>query len=267
MESGHEYLPQRAVFHGFVPLVMGTKLDLLAVGVEEKAALALWDSMLEDAEALHGMLNRFDPRSEVSRLNSACDSGPVAVSEGLLELIGLCERFRELSGGLFDVTRGSCGEGSIICGGGFVDLRGGSVDFGGVAKGYFLSRCRSLLLSEGVGCSYVDFGGSSILAMGHHPFGDSWKISLTNPFAANGVATFDLVDCALSVSGNQPGYTGHIVNPLTGEQVERKCLCAVLAPDPLAAEVASTAAIAGGRGCIDSLKAGLGVSEISYFSL
>ena len=53
---------------------------------------------------------------------------------------------------------------------------------------------------------------------------------------------FALRGQSLSVSGNRPGYTGHIVDPRTGERLTGRLLAAVVSGDPLEAEVLSTAA-------------------------
>jgi thiamine biosynthesis lipoprotein len=55
------------------------------------------------------------------------------------------------------------------------------------------------------------------------------------------VELFTLRDATLSTSGNTPSYSGHIVNPLTGEPIEQRMMAAVVAKDALEAEVMSTA--------------------------
>ncbi len=195
-----DYFPERKLFHGFVPLVMGTKLDALLVGPERSVSAALWERAVSEAQRLNAMLNRFDPLSEVSRLNAAADSGEVAVSEDLLSLIQVCETYRERTGGLFDIARGSCGEGILILPGSRVALQGGSLDFGGFAKGWFLRVFRSWLLEAGVGSAYVDFGGSTILALGTHPFGASWRVRVVHPYTGSVLEDVDLVDRTLSTS-------------------------------------------------------------------
>ena len=267
MDPSCEYFPDRAVFHGFVPRVMGTKRDFISVGVPSAEAEAVWKAMTGEAWRLNSLLDRFDPSSALSALNASADAGEILPEKELMELILICERYRALTGGLFDISRGSCGEDSVVCGEGRIDLRGGSLDFGGFAKGYFLSRCRAMLLEAGVRSAYLDFGGSSIFAAGHHPFGPSWKVSLPHPFGNGKLAEFDLVDCSLSVSGNQPGYSGHIRDPRTQQPVTAHRTCAVIAPDPAEAEVASTAAMVGGRDAIEVLKKNLDISEIYLFDL
>ena len=116
-----------------------------------------------------------------------------------------------------------------------------SLDFGGFAKGYALKKIGVLLREAGVGSAFVDFGNSSILGIGRHPYGPCWRVSLPDPATGNALAEFDLVDRALSVSGNTAAHTEHIVNPRTGLRDASRQIVAVVADDPLDAEVVSTA--------------------------
>lgn len=239
----HEYFSDRKLFHGFVPYVMGTKLDVLVVGTGREPALHVWEDLCAEVSRLDAMLNRFDPSSELSRLNACSDSGPVCPGAELLSLIRICEDFRIRTGGLFDITRGSCGEGLQFGPDGSFCLNGGTLDFGGFAKGWFLRYCKECLSQAGIGTGYVDFGGSTILGVGHHPFGDSWRVRVTHPFTGAVLQDVDLVDQSLSTSGNRPGYSGHIVDPRTGRRVEARRIVTVVSEDPVEAEILSTAAM------------------------
>lgn len=263
----YEYFLDRQLFHGSVPLVMGTKLECLIVGLDRGRSLAVWEELCAEVKRLDALLNRFDPASEVSRLNAAADCGEIYPAPAVLELIRLCEAYRIRTGGLFDITRGTCGEGLQLSGDGSVSLNGGSLDFGGFAKGYFLRECRELLTRAGVRTAYVDFGGSSILALGHHPFGESWRIRVTHPYSGAVLQDVDLQDQSLSTSGNRPGYSGHILDPRTGRAVEARRIVTVVAPDPLDAEIVSTAAMIADEAELASLKAEIPVSEVCRYGI
>ena len=99
----------------------------------------------------------------------------------------------------------------------------------------------SLLESKGVSAAFVDFGGSSICALGSHPAGDCWSVDLNSPRTGMYLNTFSLRDSSLSTSGNTPAYSGHIVNPITGEANNRNMMVSVEGKDPLVCEVLSTA--------------------------
>lgn len=239
--SEHEYFREGGIFHGFVPLVMGTRLEVLLTGAEENLCGALWEHMCVTAGRLQCMMDRFDPESEVSRINSAGES---SLSPEMSVIISVCEHFRKSTCGLFDIGRGTVDWDNALdeeCS--IINLHGGNLDFGGVGKGYLLKRFKEMLQDAGITTAYIDFGGSSIMALGHHPYGDCWKVGVTDPFSGAVIREIELVDMSMSTSGNQPGYDGHITDPRNGMPVTGRKLVTILSPDPLTAEIASTAAM------------------------
>ena len=220
---------------------MGTKLSGIIVGASEGAARFAWEDAVSLAGKLEFTLNRFDPASEVSRLVASRDGGPHPVSAALGELIAACNAYRERTGGLFDITKGTGGP--VALQDGNADLQGASLDFGGIGKGWFLRGCRRILQEAGIRDAFICFGNSSILAMGHHPHGDSWKVSVIDPYTADALTERALRDSSLSVSGNKPGYEGHIVDPGTGRGVTGRRVTVVESRDPAEAEALSTAAM------------------------
>lgn len=240
MTDGFEFFGEKRLFHGSVPRIMGTRLDFILFGEEKDAAVKLWEESCAEAELLDGILNRFDPRSEVGRFNASYDESPFRASAVLLDILRVSMDYCSRTGGLFDVTRGKAD--CLSCSGDVIQKFDPELDldFGGIAKGYFMDHLQSRLMAAGVKCAFVNFGESAILAIGKHPFGDSWQVSVPNPFGWQSVMKADLVDCAFSTSGNMPGSMGHIINPLTREPVMGRRLACVQGPRPLDAEVLST---------------------------
>ena len=78
------------------------------------------------------------------------------------------------------------------------------------------------------------------MALGHHPHGDCWKVSVMNSFTRLPLAELELRNQTLSTSGNTPSYSGHIVNPQTGEHNTDRKMVTVISGDSLDAEVLST---------------------------
>ncbi len=146
------------------------------------------------------------------------------MSVELAEIVKQAEDYKRHTLGLFDI----------------VDAQG-KLDFGGMAKGWALKVLEKILRRNDVKSAFVDFGGSSILGVGSHPYGDSWKVGVVNPFNGEVIREVELVDKSMSSSGNTPTYSGHIRNPLTGEIVDSKALVTVVSNSPLDAEVLSTA--------------------------
>ena len=238
--SHSEFHPAEGLFYGSVPYVMHTRFDVVIMSSAKETAETVWEDICTELERLWHMLDRFDPASEVSALNSGAALSPVRVSETMVEVLRLCAMYHERTMGIFDVTKRDFSR---------VRLEGDTVtftapdtflDLGGFAKGYAVRKVRDLLSRAGIEDAYVDFGGSTILGMGHHPFGDSWKVSLQNPFSGEPIGEFSLRDSTLSTSGNTPEYAGHIINPRTGAKIAGKIASTVMSPDPLDAEVLST---------------------------
>lgn len=244
MDINSEYTGDGKIFHGFVPKVMGTRLDFIVVGEEKAAMEKLWEEACNEAGILDKTLNRFDPASEVSRFNGSYDEAPFQASPVLLDLVRISMGYRQKTCGLFDITRGKAD--CLSWDGDELQKFDPDVtlDFGGIAKGYFMAHLKSRLAAAGVKCAFVNFGESAILAVGRHPFGDSWQVTVPDPYGWKQVAQVSLVDSAFSTSGNTPAYSGHIINPLTGEAVQGKCIACVQSSDPLEAEVLSTALLA-----------------------
>jgi thiamine biosynthesis lipoprotein len=223
MKGSTEYISEGKIFHASIPHVMGTRLEMLAVGTSEDVIAPLWNRLHDLVFRLDMILNRFDPSSEVSVLNMSDNPLELEMSEPLKEMVELSDRYYDMTGGFFDVVDSD-----------------GKLDFGGFAKGYFLKKCNELLRRKGVECAFVDFGGSSILGIGRHPYGDSWKVGVVNPYTRLQLREISLVDGAMSTSGNTPSYSGHIRNPHTGESCAQRKLVTVVGADPLDAEVLST---------------------------
>ena len=236
MNSETSYIPQSRAFHASCPLVMGTRLDLLMVGTEPGPAEALWQEALSWLGKMEKMLNRFDENGETGRINSGKTT---ALSGELQAVLEICAGYWLRTSGLFDVTRENFSALHWECGS--IDTKGMKLDFGGIGKGLALRYLKDLLESRGVSSAYVDFGGSSILAMGRHPFGPCWKVSPVNPYTGEALPEVDLSDCSLSTSGNTPSHTGHIVSPADGKTCTSRRMVSVKCPDPLDGEVLSTA--------------------------
>lgn len=224
LKNETEYLDDEKTFHGSVPYVMGTRLEAILVGALKEESIPVWHWLCVEVERFDCMLNRFNPESELSKANASGNFENVSAE--LHGLILLAEEYKKRTSGLFDVSKG-----------------GRELDFGGFAKGFVLHRFRDILAGSGISSAFVDFGGSSILAAGHHPFGDCWKIGVRNPFDRKILKELELRDQSMSTSGNTPGHSGHIINPATGEPNHERKVVTVVGPDPLDVEVLSTAAM------------------------
>jgi thiamine biosynthesis lipoprotein len=172
------------------------------------------------------MLNRFDPQSEVSKINGR-KSGSIEISEEFCTILEQCLTFNRLTGYLFDVCINL--EKPVVSGikDFLIDNEKCTVqpvntilnfDFGAYAKGYALDKIKAILEKASASNALINFGNSSILALGHHPHGEYWKISLQHSFNPKAsVFTFDLTNKILTTSGILPARKAHIRSPFTGE--------------------------------------------------
>lgn len=236
----------------------------------------------EEVAACERELSRFDPASDLSRLNAAGGRW-TPIGRRLLEALGLALRAREDTGGRFDPTvlraLAAAGydrsfelleerearladdwrAGTAI----ELDMRNGqarlepgsSVDLGGIGKGYAAGRALDAMLavSPTLAGGLVDLGGD-IAVRGESPEGGPWLVAVADPRrAGNTLAVLALDSGGVATSGRDArrfgpaGSLHHLIDPETGESALAGPLTVtVVAPDPAAAEVhATTLAIAG----------------------
>ncbi|MDD3038346.1 FAD:protein FMN transferase [Bacteroides sp.] len=229
------------MFHGFINHIMGTRFDILLIHTDPTLADKLWSAIVNELECLEKMLNRFNPQSEVALLNKHLSANKTQISPELWSMLQLCRQYYEQTLHLFDITLKDFSQvnfhSDCFISSNHPDL---SFDFGGFAKGYALKKIRKMIVCANVKDAFVDFGNSSIIGIGHHPYGDCWKVSFLNPYSQTLLREFDLLNMALSTSGNTRQYTGHIINPLTGIYDEQRKASTIVSEDPLDAEVLST---------------------------
>ena len=184
---------------------MHTRVDLLL-----KSDHLMDKDLLDVADGIHAVImalekagNRFDPESELWRLNHFPAGEEIEISEVLFDMLSQCLHYNSLTGGLFDISVSS-----LSFQPGFlrqIHLRDGRkfsrdsedviLDLSGFIKGYALDRIRIYLDDKGVTDALVNLGNSSIMAIGDVP----------GP-VRNG---------CLTTSGNSKQPRRHIRNPLT----------------------------------------------------
>jgi thiamine biosynthesis lipoprotein len=236
----------------------------------------------EEVAACERELSRFDPASDLSRLNAAGGRW-TPVGRRLLEALGLALEAREETEGRFDPTvlpaLAAAGydrsfelleerEARSVDGwraGTAIELDtrqsrarlepGSAVDLGGIGKGYAAGRALAAMLigSPTLAGGLVDLGGD-IAVRGEAPEGGPWLIAVADPRrAGETLAVLALDGGGIATSGRDARRFGparslhHLIDPETGESALGGPLTVtVVAPDPVAAEVnATTLAIAG----------------------
>lgn len=190
---------------------------------------ALVDSAVSEAfqklEELEGVLSRYAPGSDISRINAMEAGETLFLSDDCDRCLRLAIEASAATGGRFDpglgtmidaVKSGSRAVGTLR---GVVSLdehrplvtcleAGRVLDLGAIGKGFALECMGGILAAHGIGDALLTSGASTILAMGSM----DWPIDI--PHSA-GARRLLLSSSALAASGNsQQG--AHIVNPENG---------------------------------------------------
>lgn len=235
---------------------MGTHFELfLAAHDHEREHLeAVAGEVIEEIGRLNAVLSRFDPSSEISRINREACERPVRVDREIFALLEKCEAARRLTEGFFDVTRKGGSTALQLdaesCTVWFSEPEV-SIDLGGVGKGYALDRGLEILLRFNVTCGLLQGGTSSVLARGRPEGGAGWPVAVRHPLkqSAEPVTRLLLADRGLSCSAaRHPGQEiSDVIDPLSGTPVRGDAVCVVLAESATEAEILSTALLAMGR--------------------
>ena len=242
---------------------MGTQVHLVLATPATEAALGAITAAEADVRRLERLLTRFDPGSELSRLN---EQGRMAVGPELLDVVELSLAGRERTGGRFDPTvhdalvaagydrtfdqvPAASAEPPTLpprCAGAIrldrlastIELGPGvHLDLGGIAKGYAADRAATILAEAGP--CLVDVGGDIAVR------GGPWPVGVET---ADRKLTLELSEGALATSGRDrrrwtrgTDELHHIIDPATGRPAAVDLLrVTVAAASAAAAEVLAT---------------------------
>lgn len=258
---------------------MGTSCELAVAASPEdepQAQRALAAGLVE-VETCERVLTRFDPASDLSRLNGALGEW-VDVDPRLVAALRAAVDARRVTGGRFDPTilqplaaagydrtfaeltnrpaRAAHGwrRGAAI----WIDEdacrarleRGSAVDLGGIGKGFSAARALEAmrLAWPGMIGGFADLGGD-LAFTGRPADGDVWRVAVADPRNPGAtLATLQLGDGAVATSGRDRRRFGpgrrlhHLIDPATGAPAKRGPLAVtVVADDAAEAEALGTA--------------------------
>jgi FAD:protein FMN transferase len=256
---------------------MGTACELAVAGEGEADALRALAAGLAEVEICERVLTRFDPTSDLSRLNAATGTW-VDVDPRLASALRSALAARRATGGRFDPTilppllaagydrtfdelthRPARQLAGWRAGAGIsIDEdacrarveRGGAVDLGGIGKGFSADRAveaMRLAWPEQRGC-FADLGGDLAFS-GRPPDADAWRVAVADPRNPGAtLATVAVTGGGVATSGRDrrrfgPGRTlHHLIDPETGSPAEGGPLAVtVVAEDAGEAEALATA--------------------------
>lgn len=254
--------------------VMGTVLEISLC--DQQNTRSQFEDLFVRVAALETQLTTFSPDSAVSRLNAHAGQGPMSVPPAVYEILALSLYYWQQTHETFDVTVGPVvtmwrqamahnefptvearRQARTRVGGRFISLspngevalqrEGMRLDLGGIGKGYAIDQLKIILQQRQRSNALLDFGQSSIWALGSPPDAPGWRILVQRPDGTPaGVIT--LRDQALSISGTmgQPfiingQHYGHIIDPRSGKPIQRNLQACILAPTAAQAEAFSKA--------------------------
>jgi len=232
---------------------MRTRFELVLVGDDETFLRAAGEEALREIAELERLLSRFRNDSDIGQINSLAASQPVRADARTFRLLQKALLLSYATEGAFDITLGTwrrSGKAKSVADAILLDeatmtvrLADESVqlDLGGIGKGYALERAAQILKDAGVESAFLHGGTSSVFAFGHNADGETWKIAISHPVNRQVLATVTLDGWGFSVSESTPTEGRKIVDPMTGETVQRNLLAAVVLPSPTDAEAWSTA--------------------------
>lgn len=270
MGSYSNYYEFSMLLHGSLMNIMGTRLDALLIGAEQTESLQIWSELEKEVKRLDKMLNKYDEESELAAINRQAAHYPVSVNDELWTILVDCQRYHQLSLGYFDISLKDFR--SVV-----LDEANHSVcfqydaiqlDLGGYAKGYALERIRTILMAHGIIRAFLNFGNSSVLALGSHPHGENWAIGINDPSHPNKtIGTIELYNNTLSTSGNMPQHQEHIINPHTGIYSRERKIVTIAAKNAIDAEVLSTALMVAGEELAQEIVSHFNIDKYLVFNL
>lgn len=237
-----------------VRYVMGTLLELTVLSDSEEEGQSAVNDAFAIAEHLDSVLSTWKPNSPVSEFNRDSSLEPQGVDSDLYELVRQSQELSTMTDGAFSIgvrplvelwemaakrnTLPSVDERDNARRYAFADAlvvippnrlakrsSGVMIETGGIGKGYAVDKMVALLKGRGIERAFINFGRSSIAALGAPPGERGWKVDLAlSESSRDGIVT--LCDETLSVSrahGNPFRVAGksyaHIFDPVSGMPV------------------------------------------------
>jgi thiamine biosynthesis lipoprotein len=216
---------------------MATVYEIYAVHPDEQYAAQAAQAAFDLVDRLERELSRFQPNSDITRINQLAAGAHTRVTPTTLECLVIARHMFELTGGAFDVSIGT-GLPSLEIDPDELIVRastsGVQVDLGGIGKGYAVDLVAELLEDWGLERSLMHGGFSSVLALEPPADVGGWPLTLSDPRDATRVlARLSVRQTALGASGVRK--KDHIVNPRSGEPVRGRLASWVAVPRPGAA--------------------------------
>ncbi|MCZ2405232.1 MAG: FAD:protein FMN transferase [Burkholderiales bacterium] len=189
--------------------LMGTQVDLVAQGADERLLHAAMDRAWAEMERLTALMSRYEPTSTVSAINQAAGRRAVPVEPAVMAVLQAAQSIAAQTQGAFDATVGALqawqfgapgalpaaqtiaaqrrlvGYRNLVldtaAGTAFLKEAGMALDLGGIAKLPILQAGMDTLHAQGVEHAMLN-GGGDVLVRGQLN-GRAWRVGLRDPLA------------------------------------------------------------------------------------
>ena len=256
-------------------LHLGVQVRIVLYAPGEQTAVRGARAAFKRIATLEDVFSSYRPYSELSRLSTQAEEGPVKVSKALFTVMQKAQELTCRTGGAFDITVGPYVElwrkarrmhrlpgakelrraDSLV---GWQNVRldqrartvqlaipGMQLDMGGIAKGYILDQALAVLKEAGLPRALIRAGGD--IVVGAPPPGqDGWQVTVAN--AQPGQDEIELAHAAIASSGDTQQFVeingtrySHVVDPRTGRGLTSRRAATVIAPDGITADSYATA--------------------------
>ncbi len=223
---------------------MFTRIDLVLISVISRNDLEAIAQVIEtEIRRIESYANKFNPESELSRINRLAGSQEVIVTEEMMRILAECEMLNKRTLGFFDISAGSEIHGLTVkyllntdkstIKFAHSDVK---IDLSGYIKGFALRNVSEILNISNITDALINIGNSSVFAKGNHPFGEGWKIQIPDVFTE-----WILCNECLTTSGNKPHTNWPIVMPDSGMQGTRDLPVSVITADGAEGEAVAKA--------------------------
>jgi thiamine biosynthesis lipoprotein len=266
-------------------LLMGTIVNLVIISENRIAASAAIDACLDRMTELESVLSRFQPESQLSKLNR---SG--VLTEAHPALLGLVKRSLELSqlsGGAFDITvkplldlyeatpgvlpsTRQINQALQLVGFSKIVLAGQTLSFAqpdmsitldGIAKGFIVDKGIDVLKDFGYENALVEASGD-LMGLGEKAPQTPWKVGLQSPRGKIGnlIASFDIQDRAIATSGDYmqtftPDFSSHhIIDPRSGHSSPELASVSITANTVALADALATTVMVVGKSGLELIE-------------
>ena len=271
---------------------MATRFEFMLWGAKPSDLQAAAYAAIEEIRRLEDQLSIYRDNSETTEINLFAAQRPVIVDPRLFQFLQHARRLHDETRGAFDITVGPLirawgflgGSGAMadteeihkaleLVGMQKIELieedhsvrflsDGMMIDLGAIGKGYAIDRAADILRDCGIPGALLHGGTSSVAAVGARPDGTPWPIAVQHPMEPQSYLTIvHLLDNTLSVSAisgkcfqYESRRYGHVLDPRTGEPVQRTILAAVVGPSATDGDALSTGLMVGGENLFEHLR-------------